>query len=335
MNEGEGALLHSDRFEESAVIYLGIDLAKRKFECALLLGERYRNKVFDNNVEGIGQCLQWLQGFAQEPVHACLEATGPYGESLAGALFEAGHRVSLVNPARVREFAKGLGLRNKTDRLDARVLARFAKDSQPHLWTPPPAAVRELSALVRRLDALMQMHTQESNRRQVAHPSLQQGIDEHLAFLDARIVELREAIARLIDKDPELRAQRELLETIPGIAQATSAWLLAELRPKQFSCAREAAAHTGLAPIHCLSGESVRGRPKLPRDGNARLRKVLYWPAISAMRFNPLVRDLAQRLAARGKHKMAIIVAAMRKLLHIAYGVLKSGKKFDPTPVGS
>jgi transposase len=313
------------------MMYLGVDLAKRKFECALLLEERFRNKVFDNSAEGIAQCLQWVAKFTQEPVHACLEATGPYAEALATALFDARHRVSLVNPARVREYAKGLGLRNKSDRLDARVLARFAKDSKTHPWQPPPAPVRELSALVRRLDALMEMHTQESNRHQVAHPSLQTDIAAHLSFLNERIGELRAAIERLIDKDPDLRAQCNLLESIPGIGQTTAAWLLAELQAKRFSCAREAAAHTGLTPIHCTSGESVRGKPRLPRDGNARLRKVLYWPAISAMRFNPLVNALTKRLEARGKHKMAIIGAAMRKLLHIAFGVLKSGKQFDPT----
>jgi transposase len=172
------------------MVYLGIDLAKRKFECALLLGERSRSKSFSNDVTGISACLQWVRGLTQEPVHACLEATGPHGEALALALFEAGHRVSLVNPARVREYGKGLGLRNKSDWLDARVLARFAKDSTPRLWTPPPPAIAELSALVRRLDALLQIRTQESNRRQVAHPSLQADIDEHLAFLDAGMTQI-------------------------------------------------------------------------------------------------------------------------------------------------
>ena len=312
------------------MVYLGIDVAKRKFECALLLGERFRNKSFSNDAQGIQACLHWVQHWAQAPVHACLEATGPYGEALASALFEAGQRVSLVNPARVREFAQGLGLRNKTDPLDARVLARFAKDSAPRLWAPPPPGLAELSALVRRLDALIDMRTQERNRRQVAHCSVHPDIEAHLSFLDGAIAQLEQAIRDLVDRDPHLRAQRELLESIPGIGQATSAWLLAELGPKHFSCAREAAAHAGLAPVHCICGDSVRGKPRLPRDGHARLRKALYWPAISAMRYNPLVSALTSRLHARGKHNMAIIAAAMRKLLHIAFGVLKSGTKFNP-----
>jgi len=311
-------------------MYLGIDVAKRKFECALLMGERYRSKTFNNDSAGIQACLDWLRRFSEEAVHACLEATGSYGEALAMALFDANHQVSVVNPARVREFAKGLGLRNKTDALDARALARFAKDAAPPLWAPAPRAVRELSALVRRLDALIEMRTQESNRREVAHASLQEGIDAHLRFLDQGIEELRAAIADRIDQDPHLREQSELLQSIPGIAQTTSAWLIAELGAKRFSCARQAAAHVGLAPIHRVSGESVRGKPRLPREGSARLRKALYWPAISAMRYNPPIRDHAARLTARGKHKMAVIAAAMRKLVHIAFGILKSGKPFDP-----
>jgi len=312
-------------------MYLGIDIAKRKFECALLVDERFRTKSFTNDSAGIEACLQWVQRFAQPPVHACLEATGSYGEALATALFDIGQQVSMVNPARVREFANALGLRNKTDSLDARTLARFAEQAAPPLWAPAPRSVRELIALVRRLDALIEMRTQESNRRDVAHPSLQHSIDEHLRFLDARISELRTAIAELIDKDPHLRVQRELLESIPGVAQATSAWLIAELGAKRFCCARQAAAHAGLAPIHRVSGSSVRGKPRLPREGSARLRKALYWPAITAMRFNPAIRQHTARLQARGKHKMAIVAAAMRKLIHIAFGVLKSGKPFDPT----
>jgi transposase len=316
------------------MMYLGIDVAKRKFECALLIGERFRSKSFDNDAPGIGACLKWLQGWATQPVHACLEATGPYGEALAQALFDAGHAVSIANPAKVRSFAQGLGLRNKTDRLDARTLARFAQQAAPQPWTPPPVAVRELAVLVRRLDALTEMHTQEINRLAVAPPSTAPDIRAHLHFLEARMRELQDTIRRHIDNDPDLRAQRALLTTIPGIGEATSAWLIAELGAQRFACAREAAACAGLAPIHRQSGDSVRAKPRLPR-ARGRLRKALYWPAISAMRYNPAVRAHTLRMKARGKHNMAIIAAAMRKLVHIAFGVLKSGTPFDPKLAGA
>ena len=316
------------------MMYLGIDVAKRKFECAILMDERFRSKTFDNDVQGVQTCLKWIQRWTDQPVHACLEATGSYGERLAEALFDAGHRVSMVNPGKVRAFAQGLGMRNKTDQVDARALALFAQKAAPELWIAPLPAVRDLSALVRRLDAVVEMHTQETNRLQVAHHSTTADIDEHVQFLDARIGELQRSIREHIDKHPDLRAQRDLLISIPGVGEATSAWLIAELSTKRFACAREAAACAGLTPIHRQSGDSVRGKPHLPR-ARGRLRKALYWPAICAIRHNPAVRAHALRLKARGKHNMVVIAAAMRKLLHIAFGVLKSGVPFDPKLTGA
>ncbi len=317
------------------MIVLGIDIAKRKFDCALLQGERYRTKVFDNNSSGIDACVQWVARHASLPVHACLEATGPYAQALAEALFDAGHTVSLINPARSCAFSDSLGLRSKTDAVDARTLARYCLALKPEAWVPAPAHVRELQELVRRLDALIQMHTQEQNRLAVAHATVRNSIEQVLTALDAHIEAIKQAIAKHIDQHPDLKAQRDLLDSIPGIGPGTSAWLIAELGAKRFACARSAAAFVGLTPAHRTSGTSVNGKPRLSKRGSARLRKALYWPAITAMRCNPIVQAMAQRLQARGKHKMAIIAAVMRKLIHIAFGVLKSGKPFDPNLVNA
>jgi transposase len=317
---------------EPAMIALGIDIAKRKFDCALLLqGERFRTKVFNNDGPGIEACVQWVARLAASPVHACLEATGPYAQALAEALFDAGHTVSLINPARSRAFAESLGLRSKTDAVDARTLARYVLALAPEPWVPAPLHVRELQELVRRLDVLIQMHTQEQNRLEVAHEVVRGSIEIVLVQLDTQIEAIKQAIAQHIDQHPDLKAQRELLGSIPGIGTITSAWLIAELGARHFDCARAAAAFVGLTPAHRLSGTSVHGKPRLSKRGSARLRKALYWPAITALRCNPIIQLMAQRLSARGKHKMAIIAAAMRKLVHIAFGVLKSGKPFDPT----
>lgn len=314
-------------------MYLGVDIAKRKFDCALLIDEtRFRTKVFDNNAAGIEACLAWIakQG-ARQPVHACIEATGPYGEALACALHDAGHTVSVVNPARSRAYAESLGVRTKTDAVDARTLALMCKANKPQLWTPPSASIRQLQELVRRLDALTEMHTQEVNRRGVAHEVVVASIEDMLASLEEQIETIKAQIAQHIDQDPTLREQRDLLATIPGVGPSTTAWLIAELNAKQFACARQAAAYTGLTPAHRQSGSSVHGKPKLSKRGNGRLRKSLYWAAITALRHNPIVRAMGERLRERGKHNMAIIAAAMRKLIHIAFGVLKSGRPFDPT----
>lgn len=317
------------------MIVLGIDIAKRKFDCALLVEERFRTKVFENNAAGIEACVQWLTRHATGHVHACMESTGPYGQALAEALFDTGHTVSVINPARSRAFADSLGLRSKTDAVDARALARLCRALSPEPWTPAPRHVRELQELVRRLDALIQMQTQEQNRLAVAHEAVRGSVEQMLMALNEHIQTIKDEIAKHIDQHPDLKAQRDLLDSIPGIGDATSAWLIAELGAKSFTCARSAAAFIGLTPAHWLSGTSVQGKPRLSKRGNARLRKALYWPAITALRCNPLVQALGERMRARGKHSMAIITAAMRKLIHIVFGVLKSGKPFDPTLVAA
>jgi transposase len=317
------------------MIVLGVDIAKRKFDCALLTGERFRTKVFENNASGIEACLGWVTRHAGQPVHVCLEATGPYAQALAEALYDAGHTVSLINPARSRAFAESLGLRTKTDAVDARMLARLCQALTPEIWVPAPKSVRELQELVRRLDALIEMHTQETNRLAVAHEAVRGSIEQMLAALDGHIETIKQEITKHIDQHPDLKAQRDLLDSIPGIGQSTSAWLIAELGAKRFACARSAAAFVGLTPAHRLSGSSVHGKPRLSKRGNAQLRKALYWPAITALRCNPIVQALGKRLRERGKHPMAIIAAAMRKLVHIAFGVLKSGKPFDPSFAGA
>lgn len=312
------------------MLYLGIDIAKRKFDVALFDGSKFKTKAFANDAEGIQVCLKWLAARASSPVHACLEATGAYGEALAQALYDAGYTVSVVNPARVSAYANSRGLRQKTDALDAKVLARFAQAHQPIAWSPPPQELRTLQALLRRLDALTQMHTQEQNRLELANPSVRASIEEHLDYLHAQIEALKAQIAAHIDQHPGLKAQHALLDSIPGIGAATSAWLIAELNLTRFASARQAAAFVGLTPCEHESGSSVRRKPRIAKRGNSVLRRLLYFPAISAMRYNPAVRALCQRLKAKGKHNMAIIAAAMRKLIHIAFGVLKSGKAFDP-----
>jgi len=322
-------------FVERDMIVLGVDIAKRKFDCALLSGERFRTKVFVNDASGIEACVGWLKRHAAEPVHACLEATGPYAQALAEALYDAGHTVSLINPARSRAFAESLGVRTKTDAVDARTLARLCAALNPEPWVPAPKRVRELQELVRRLDALIEMHTQEANRLAVAHEAVRGSIEQMLAALDEHIESIKREIAKHIDQYPDLKAQRDLLDSIPGLGAATCAWLIAELNAKRFACARSAAAFVGLTPAHRLSGSSVHGKPRLSKRGNAQLRKALYWPAITALRCNPIVQALGKRLRARGKHTMVIIAAAMRKLIHIAFGVLKSGKPFNPNYAGA
>ena len=312
---------------------LGIDISKQKFDvCLIREGGKLRHKVFPNSPAGFSQLSDWLAKHRVERLHGCLEATGAYGEALSLYLHEAGHTVSIVNPASIKAYAQSRLSRAKTDKADASLIAQFCSERCPPAWQPPPAEVRDLQALVRRLDSLLEMRQMEANRLEVAAtPAVRESLSEHLAYLDQEVARAEKLIRSHIDAHPGLRGQRELLLSIPGIGETTAAKLLGEIMDvKLYESARQLAAFSGLAPRLHQSGSSVKKRAKLSKTGAPRLRKALYFPAIVAMRHNPYVRDMSERLKERGKCPMQVIGAAMRKLIHIAYGVLKSGKPFDP-----
>lgn len=313
---------------------LGVDISKQKFDaCLVLESGKFRHKVFPNGGAGFAQLSAWLERHRVARVHACLEATGTYSEPLALYLFEAGHTVSVVNPAKIKAFAQSHLSRTKTDKADATSIAQFCQERHPVAWQPLPREVRELQALVRRLESLQQMRQMEANRLEAGAGAerVRASLAQHLAYLDQEIADAEAFIREHIDSHPTLREQSALLLSIPGIGEATAAKFLAEiLDVSLYRSARQLAAFAGLAPRLHESGTSVKKRARLSKLGTPRLRKALYFPAISAIRHNPQVRALSLRMKERGKCPMQIIGAAMRKLVHIAFGVLKSGEMFKP-----
>jgi transposase len=252
---------------------------------------------------------------------------------LALFLYESGHLVSIVNPARIAAYAKSRLARTKTDKTDAALIARFCAQEQPPVWTPPSAEVQELQALVRRVEMLQEMVQQEENRRQSGGGSstVRASIEATLAFLRAELAKTQRLVQQQVEQSAELKNQQQLLCSIPGVGVWTAARVLAEIDEIRTAVnARQLAAYAGLTPRERTSGSSVRHPPRLAKTGNSRLRRALYFPAMVAMRHNPAIHALAERLRARGKRPMVIVGAAMRKLLHLIYGVLKSGKPFDP-----
>ncbi len=311
---------------------LGIDVGKRDLHAMLLQGDRHASKSVPNSQAGIAQLQSWLKNRTAEHVHACLEATGGWSEQVAISLGEAGHVISIVNPARIKAFAQSEMVRTKTDRVDAALIARFCRLHQPEPWTPPAPEIRMLQGLVRRQNSLTQMRVEEENRRSAptASPAVTASIEATLEHLARELERVDREIEQLFDDYPTLRRQRELLISIPGIAESTAARILGEMpNITEFRDVKAIAAYAGLSPRHYQSG-SIERRSRIAKSGNAHLRRTLYFPAISAIRFNPPIRALAKRLSARGKTKMTIVAAAMRKLLTLAYGVLKSGRSFDP-----
>jgi transposase len=313
--------------------YIGIDIAKAKLDVAVQPGARWVAATFAQDPAGLTALLTWLRECGAATGHVCLEATGVYGDAVARALHTADYRVSILNPAVLKAFRHSTLTRTKNDRTDARLLARYAALHQPAAWSPPAPEHQELQALSRRLESLQQMRQQELNRRESSTRSatVTASIDQMVQVFDQEIERLQTLIDDHIDHHPTLHEQHDLLQTIPGIGAKTATGLLAECGDlRQFDDARQAAAYAGLTPKEHISGSSVWARPRLSKVGSARLRKLLYFPAISAKTHNPIVRAFCDQLCARGKHTMTVIGAAMRKLLHLAYGVLKSGRPFDP-----
>lgn len=309
---------------------LGIDISKTSFDACLLLEEKRLYKVFENNPSGFTDLQRWLGKLDASQLHACMEATGTYGDDLAEFLYGHGHTVSVVNPARIRGYAKSRLSRNKTDKGDALLITLFCQSEKPEAWRPVPAEIGELRALVRRLEDLTEMRVAETNRSKAdAHPEVQASLEQMLASLDAQIKALGEAIKAHVRKHPLLQRQQELLTSIVGIGEKTANKLLAEIDITKFQDAKALAAFLGLTPKHHSSGTSVRGRARLSKTGNSSLRKALYFPAISAMNWCPYMQAFCTRLREKGKPKMVVIGAVMRKLVHIVYGVLKHGNPYS------
>jgi transposase len=311
---------------------LGIDVAKAKLDVVLRLPEgKLRSKVVDNTPAGFATLSAWLEKHDVTILHVCMEATGTYWEAVAEYLADAGHTVSVVNPAQIKAFGAAGLVRTKTDKVDARLIAEFCAAQRPEPWQVPSPTLRELRALVVRRTALEAMRTQEHNRLLVARDVLRRGIEAHLAYLEQAIAEVEAAIRQKIDDDPGLKDQRALLDSIPGLGDKTIPVLLSYYGgPPRFDKAKEAAAFAGLDPRQHVSGSSVRGKPRLSKVGHALLRRALYMPAMVAITRTVWGRAFRDRLAAAGKPPMVILGAMMRKLVHVAFGVLKSGKPFNP-----
>ena len=320
------------------LFHLGIDVAKAKLDCALLLPDgKVRHKVVENSPAGFQTLRSWLDKQGAASVHACMEATGIYWEAVAEFLAAIeGIKVSVVNPAQIKAFAMSRLVRTKTDKADAKLIAEFCAERHPPAWQAPSVAELTLRALVLRLEALHTMHTQESNRRQVARSAVAEGIELHLQWLDKEIERVTKAIRDHIGDDPDLRDKQRLLDSIPGLGERTIAVLLAfYANPQRFDNSRQAAAFAGLDPRQHESGSSVKGKPRMSKVGHSFLRKALYMPAMATLYHTTWGKQFRSRLAAAGKPPMLIIGAMMRKLVHVAFGVLKSGKTFDPALHGT
>jgi transposase len=323
--------LTADRLPAGFAV-LGLDVAKKSVQAELRINGQKVCFGFENNTRGFAQLSGVLQSHNATAVWAGLESTGAYSQALALWLHARGHRVSLLNPGRVKHYARSAGNRNKTDRLDAAVLADFVCAHRPAAWQPPLQEVAQLQALVRRREELSVMLQSEKNRLETVPSTVRDSLQRIIATLSQEKKRLEQLILQQIHSHPQLNRDHQLLCTIKGIGWLTAAILLAEMaRPGQVQRARQAAAHAGLAPRREESGTSVRRNKGLGKEGNRHLRKALYMPALVAIKYNAPLRHFAARLRAAGKPKMSVVCAVMRKLIHIAFGVLKHQTAFNPS----
>jgi len=321
---------------------LGIDISKDTFDAAVIPSdgllfkdmEETRHRKFSNNMCGFSQLVGWLNSMNASIEHACMEATSTYGNALAEYLFYAGYLVSMVNAKRVTHYRRSELARIKTDKNDAMLIARFCRAQHPAPWIPLSRESNELRELTGRLADVEQMIQQEKNRIQTP------GLSEYVIMSIARIIDTLESekdnilnrMKNLINSEPEMTRIRELLCSIPGIGEKTAICMMGIIADfGRFKTARQLAAWAGLTPSRKESGTSLRGKAYMSKVGCADIRRLLYMPALAAMRSNPVVQQVTDRLKSEtnlaGKQ---IVVAAMHKLIRIAHGVVTKECEFDP-----
>lgn len=305
--------------------FVGIDVAKHSLDVCLLSEDRCF--TIPNSSSGFKQLLERLP--APGSCLITIEATGGYQQRVVGALVSAGHRVAVVNPRQVRDFARGLGILAKTDRLDARVIARFGQHAGPRPVEIGSEKQAELRELVTRRRQLIELRTAEQNRWETTATKIVRKNVRHLIEqLDKQIRQLEEAIGQLVENEPELASKAALLETVPGVGPVTITSLLVDLPELGRLNRQQVAALVGLAPFNRDSGK-FHGRRAI-WGGRASVRSVLYMAALTARRFNPLIRTFAQRLEAAGKPFKVVLTACMRKLLVILNTMIKNSLPWNP-----
>ena len=315
--------------------FVGIDISKLTFDVALLESGKYKNRQFPNTLQGFKSFQTWLKA-QQDSSHFCLEATGIYGIALAKFLHSEQFKVMMVNPLKTNAFSKMEMVRNKTDKSDAQVIARYCQyawnnnESEQQAYVPKHKNYERLQYLNTRLEQLKKLRTQESNRLENTIDNfLIRSVKQMLRTIDRQATQTENEIKKVISETESLKNQVGLLNSIKGVGDKTAWAILAYLGDiNLFSNAKQVTSYAGLNPSLVQSGTSIN-HSRLSKVGHSRLRYSLYMPAMSAARFNPMLKAFYQRLIAKGKPKKVAITAVMRKLLVIAYGVLKSGKAFD------
>jgi transposase len=302
--------------------YVGIDVSKDRLDVGVL-GEKQEKQVSNTN-DGIAQLVNQMVDLQPELI--VVEATGGYQRAVVEALFHAGLSVAVVNPARVRQFARACGLLAKTDKLDAQLLAVFGQRVQPRRYVGKSEAEKELSALLVRRKQVEEMLKAEQNRLRTIAPSLRSSVERMITYLKAEKQRLDEQIRELLKEQKAWREPKDILGSVPGVGMVTTATLLAELPELGKMYRKKIAALVGVAPMNKDSGKK-RGYRKT-KGGRTDVRSVLYMSTLVATRYNPIIRAQYQHLLKRGKEKKVALTACMRKFLTILNAMMRDQQPF-------
>jgi transposase len=316
----EGKMAVSEKVE----VFVGIDVSKAQLEIGVRpSGEGW---VMGNDLEGVSELVKKLDQLG--PSLIVLEATGGFEMAAAAALASAGLPVAVINPRQVRDFAKSLGRLAKTDRIDANILARFGEAIRPEPRPLPDDQARQLQSLLVRRRQIIEMIVAEKNRLRLAHKSVIPDLKEHILWLEKHLNGLDKKLQDLLENSPLWRAKDDLLRSVPGVGPVLATTLLAELPELGLLNRKQIAALVGVAPFNCDSGQ-MHGRRAI-WGGRASVRAVLYMAALSAKRFNPVIRVFYDRLLQAGKVPKVALTACMRKLLTILNAMVHNNQHWDP-----
>ncbi len=327
---------------------IGIDVCKADLDCAYLCDpdqKKAKRLRCDNDVNCFASLVAWSEtrsGLPVESLAFVIEPTHVYHEQLAEFLYNTGATVYLVNPGRVRKFAEGIGILSKNDLVDADLLVRYGLLARKlNAYTPVAQEINDLRSLLNRLVVLERDLRSELNRQEKAgktkvfHNLERQSIERNVKRLKTEVNTFKGAIRQCVKLSSSLQQCFELLCSIPGVGEKTAWIMVMILGSRSFGSAPEVASYLGLNPIEKRSGNSQYRRPRLSKAGSRHYRQQLYFPAIVATRQNPDIKALYDRLLAADKTKMCALGAAMRKLVHICYGVVKNQTPYQAQMIPS
>ena len=311
---------------------IGIDVSKKTLDICVIFDEKTKKKSFANSESGFTALVAWINKLGLMNPHICMESTGCYGDGVAEFLYNAAFKVGVVNPLQIKGFRTSKMVRQKTDSSDSEIIAQFCRQNNPDLWHPKPRENKELHEINVRIEALKNELNRLTNslEKKMLNKVVKASIDAEIAFIKKAIDKLETEVKKIIDRNDKLKHRFELLVGIKGVGPKMATTILADMPDvSNFKTAKQFAAYVGVTPSHFQSGTSVKGKSRISRLGSKTVRKVLYMCSLAVKNHNPFFSNWVQSLTKKGKAAKVIIVAIMRKLMHLFFGILKNNAAFN------